>query len=289
MNLKKYFQRRLTRLEPPYFITLSFFFIVHLCIVKDYAFDELAGSFFASLGYCHYIVYGAWSPINPVAWSLEVEIQFYLLVPILVKIFAMPVLLRRCVLIGAIGAAPFLQQYTALESLNLNRSIIAYYQYFLVGFLVVDLYLSNIFRSGVSWTIIGIGAVGGVYLLGVSRGNLYDWLSPWLIFLFLLSGFCSPFLRKFLSGRLISGIGGMCYITYLIHYPMMHLLFKTTDGWSPGWGASADYIFIIILWIPIILVVCAFAFLIIEKPFMSHDWPRRLGHRLIRSFTKRAP
>ena len=37
----------------------------------------------ASLGYVHNIVYGVPSTINVVAWSLEIEVQFYILAPAL--------------------------------------------------------------------------------------------------------------------------------------------------------------------------------------------------------------
>ena len=92
-----------------------------------------------------------------------------------------------------------------------------------------------------------------------------------------------------LSSKIISSIGGMCYITYLIHYPMMHLIFKLTNSWSPGLGATVDFLFVTCIWLPVILIVCAVAFVVVERPFMSHDWPRRLGQRLVRSFAKSAP
>ena len=41
----------------------------------------------ASLFYSHGLVYGRESAINGVAWSLEIEIQFYLLTPLLVLMF----------------------------------------------------------------------------------------------------------------------------------------------------------------------------------------------------------
>jgi len=289
VHLKTYFVRRLTRLEPPYLITLTFFFFVHLFVVGDNTFDELLGNFFASGLYCHQLVFGQWSPINPVAWSLEVEVQFYLLVPILVTIFTMPTALRRGLLFSLIVSAPLTQNHISLESVNLDRSFLVYYQYFLVGFIFADFYISNLFRISAWWTWIGLGAGIGIWILSLSRGVLYDYFLPWSILLFFLSGFYSPLIRSMLSSKIISSIGGMCYITYLIHYPMMHLIFKLTNSWSPGLGATVDFLFVTCIWLPVILIVCAVAFVVVERPFMSHDWPRRLGQRLVRSFAKSAP
>ena len=44
--------------------------------------------FFASLFYAHGLVYGSWSEINAVTWSLEIEVQFYILAPLLCRVFS---------------------------------------------------------------------------------------------------------------------------------------------------------------------------------------------------------
>ncbi|MDQ6888687.1 MAG: acyltransferase [Bacteroidota bacterium] len=87
VSLKQYFLRRLTRLEAPYFLIMIFLFLflsaTHLHTVRD-----LTPHLFASLFYIHNLVYPGTLPvINPVAWSLEIEIQFYIMVPLLARIF----------------------------------------------------------------------------------------------------------------------------------------------------------------------------------------------------------
>jgi peptidoglycan/LPS O-acetylase OafA/YrhL len=42
----------------------------------------------ASVGYMHYLIFQAPSAINSVAWSLEIEVQFYILAPLLSMVFA---------------------------------------------------------------------------------------------------------------------------------------------------------------------------------------------------------
>ena len=64
----------------------------------------------ASLLYQHNLIYGHGSAINGVAWSLEVEVQFYLLAPLFAAVFSIQsVLARRAVLLGAMSAAPLLR------------------------------------------------------------------------------------------------------------------------------------------------------------------------------------
>ena len=95
-NFSKYFVRRLTRLEPPYiiilvfsFVTLSFIFPVDIQTegTKNSALDiPLIQSFLASFFYLHGIIFNSMPKLNPPAWSLEIEFQFYILAP-LVLIF----------------------------------------------------------------------------------------------------------------------------------------------------------------------------------------------------------
>src|ERR1700730_9322603 len=87
VDLKRYYLRRLTRLEPPYIVVLIILFIAEVYLLNKYSFNYLLPHFFASLFYVHNLVYHEVSKILPVAWSLEVEVQFYILAPLLCCIF----------------------------------------------------------------------------------------------------------------------------------------------------------------------------------------------------------
>jgi peptidoglycan/LPS O-acetylase OafA/YrhL len=80
--------RRLTRLEPPYIIALVIFFIANVWVLHAYSFKSLLPHFFASMAYLHNIIYQSFSWILPVAWSLEVEVQFYVLAPLFFLFFS---------------------------------------------------------------------------------------------------------------------------------------------------------------------------------------------------------
>src|SRR5438552_4327303 len=87
INLKQYFLRRLTRLEPPYILSLLIWAGI-LLVVAHQSGREILPHLLASMAYLHNLIYNGDSTINVVAWSLEVEVQFYVLVPLLAGIFA---------------------------------------------------------------------------------------------------------------------------------------------------------------------------------------------------------
>ena len=86
ISIKDYFIRRLKRLEPPYIISLTLFFIGQLA-AGLLIFSEGIKSYLVGLIYGHTLVFSKGSPINPVSWSLETEAQFYILVPLLFIFF----------------------------------------------------------------------------------------------------------------------------------------------------------------------------------------------------------
>ena len=82
VRLRDYFLRRVTRLEPPYILAILVR-IPLLILIMHKPFHFVLTHGLASLFYLHSLIFGAASAVNPPAWSLEVEIQFYCLAPIL--------------------------------------------------------------------------------------------------------------------------------------------------------------------------------------------------------------
>jgi len=92
--LGNYFIRRLTRLEPTYFINITIATLL-LIATSQYPFKELFPHYLSSLFYLHGPIYGGNHIINTVVWSLEIEVQFYILMPIITLLFKKPVIIRR--------------------------------------------------------------------------------------------------------------------------------------------------------------------------------------------------
>ena len=88
--LGKYFKRRILRIEPPYMIVLVVTYlaltITHWVPSGAHRFNQppasMTVSFFSSVLYSHGWVFGTLPKVFPPGWSLEIEVQFYLLAPL---------------------------------------------------------------------------------------------------------------------------------------------------------------------------------------------------------------
>jgi peptidoglycan/LPS O-acetylase OafA/YrhL len=92
-STKLYFLRRLIRIEPPYFVNMlvGFGLLVIPWHQPRWYFGVMVKIFsphlLASLVYLHALIFGEPSWINGIAWTLEIEIQFYLLMPLIAQLF----------------------------------------------------------------------------------------------------------------------------------------------------------------------------------------------------------
>jgi len=289
-NLKQYFLRRLTRLEPPYILVMTGIFIV-LLIKGDYVFSELLPHLGASLLYIHNISYADYPVINPVAWSLEIEIQFYILAPFLAKfIFSIrKKLLRRSIIIGSIFVFITLQHLFSWAHMPFKITILGQLQYFLAGFLVTDIFLNewqNKIIKRWTWDII---AVVSFYLLLITWSADYqkNLIFIILIFLLLVSVFKSNIVNKVLTSPWIVAIGGMCYTIYLIHLPLMEFLiiFTKKIEFTNVFWINLTVQFCIMA--PIILGISIWFYLKVEKPCMDKDWIKKIRFPLIQKYINR--
>lgn len=112
VNLRQYFLRRLTRLEPPYFLSFPLWIALQGVAARRPLSDMLP-HLLAHAVYFHNFIYSAFpGAVNTVAWSLEVEVQFYILVPILSLAFAIADhRVRRLVILSSIGVVGFFSNY----------------------------------------------------------------------------------------------------------------------------------------------------------------------------------
>jgi peptidoglycan/LPS O-acetylase OafA/YrhL len=285
VGLRNYYLRRLTRLEPPFIICVTACFLL-LVATKGVSFTDTLPHYFATAVYSHNIVYHEFSTINPVTWSLEVEIQFYLIAPLIAYAFAIRRRgLRRALLIASIAAASALQPLFRMAE---TISVFGFMQFFLTGFLLTDVYVSDWKRApaaSYAMDAAGLGAWAVLYWVTGNRENV-DFHPMWICCacLALFIGCCAAFRGRLISRTLsypgIVVIGGMCYTIYLYHYQIFSLVGRavarvqvTQNPWINFWIAAA-------LMVPAMLAASSVLFVLFEKPFMRRNWPNKLALRL---------
>ncbi len=276
-SLGQYFKRRVLRIEPPYVINMLLVFAL-LVMVKGSSASSLFPNLLASLFYVHGAVFHEMSQINFVAWSLEIEIQFYILAPFLALVFVLGgARLRRAAILGAIllliglkTAAPaFWQQHFGM-------TVVYFLEYFMAGFLLVDFYIvswnENPSRT-FAWDAIALVAwcsVAAVQFHDLTRNFL-----PLAILAAYAATFRGRIAQQIFTQRWLVTIGGMCYTIYLYHFYVISAVGRWTTGLSIGHGYVPNVLLQMALILPWVLAVSIILFLLCEKPFMVRDWPAR--------------
>ena len=281
--LRKYYLRRVTRLEPPYIIAI----LISGLLIAGYS-HSFNTSFLqhvlATMFYQHSLIYGQLSTIDMVTWSLEVEIQFYVLAPIFMKIYSVSnVKVRRGLMLGAIVIAGIAQQpYSHCPHVTL--SLLFYVQYFIAGLLVADVFVVHLdlMPSSFWWDVVGLG--GLVVLFTASHDSYWPHaVMPFVIVLLVLSAMRSLLLRRFFALEFVAVMGGMCYSIYLLHFIWIAALFKITRH---AIMANVSFpvnlaIQLVVTGLPALLLCCMF-FVLIERPCMNPNWPSEVWHWVTR-------
>ena len=271
-NLKSYYLRRVTRIEPPYLFSLIAIFLIHW---KQWGEGpRLIPNLIASLFYSHGLVYGRESAINGVAWSLEIEIQFYLLTPLLVRMFRLRnVAARRSMIVALIVGFGLLSQRVIYPSgsARLPLTLLNFAHYFLTGFLLVDLYLTGRLRGAdkrLGWDLLTLAGAAAIFAT-LSRFGQFYFLLPLMVGLLYAGFFMGRLSNAFARARWITIVGGMCYTIYLYHTLIIsNMMSQTMPLASIARPFNLDFALQCLMILPVVLAVCALLFFYAEKPFM---------------------
>lgn len=280
VGLKAYFLRRLTRIEPPYLLSLTAMYFLHIffaCGVLGW------GHLLAGTLYLHTMHYGYSNPINPVTWSLEVEVQFYLLVPLLAAVFTLPLRTRRSVLVLSVLLSLLLN--CVCDSVLHGRAdmlqwtIAGYLHFFLIGFLFADLYLcSGLLHSGHDWDVLALIA-GLTIVYGHIHPDNYlgETTSAFGLTAIFAAAFLGRWSRMFLRAPWIATIGGTCYSLYLLHYFILRSAGVLVAHYPIlERGGLFEYAVAAMLLMPMVLILSSIFFVLVERPCMDPAWPRKL-------------
>jgi len=285
-SLGRYYLKRLTRIEPPYVIALATFFVGTLLVAPENARWQ---DYAAGLVYLRTALFGNEPWAFFISWSLEIEVQFYLLAPAIAAVFWIRAdLLRRAVLMIAIAASAVLAARARLDGLEppplegplqhgswLGTEL----AFFLTGVLVADLWTLREIRTGTRVASFGWDAL---WILGFAAvASSYRALeeTPWGIallvgglFAMTLGAFRSRVVRAALSIPLVSMIGGACYTIYLFHF----LVVSLAGRFLAPFTTTAFERNVLLIALPFAIAVtlgCLCLFPLVERPFMHGHWP----------------
>jgi peptidoglycan/LPS O-acetylase OafA/YrhL len=291
--LKSYFGRRVLRIEPPYVILLIVSWL--LLNVTGYQ-PERTQQFFAEphslnlsllggLFYAHDLVWGTFPRLFPPGWSLEVEVQFYIMAPTLFWIWFRLGHMRTRILLaaGVLLAGSLLAIFVPRQigPFFTYYSILSYFPLFWLGILLADL------RTWLTESVVGLSpalltAIGWLGLLDfVCLPEAPDTLIPGLMFwgaaiAAIAAMFISAFapqsgFRRFCALPWISLIGGACYSIYLVHLQVLQFLSTLAAKLAPGLSFDGVLALMVLL-VGVVLVVGLTFYVFIERTFMMPRW-----------------
>lgn len=277
LSLKRYYWRRVTRLEPPYIVSLLLFFVLKLAGGRG-AFLTLLPRLIASIFYVHNQVYAGPSAINVVAWSLEIEIQFYILAPALAMIFRLGRGSRRIALLASCAAFSLVAYWFRADP-RIQLSLLGNLGYFVGGFLLIDMYLE---KSGARvskrvWDV--ISTIGWSLLFGglVFAPTVVTLLVPIGVPYLYYAAFRGSAANTLFKNVWLTTMGGMCYSIYLVH----NYVISASGFQTQAIGASLPFelrlLIQLLLIAPVTILVSALFFRLVERPCMRPDWPHRLA------------
>jgi peptidoglycan/LPS O-acetylase OafA/YrhL len=270
VHVGRFYLRRLTRLEPPYILALLMFYAAAVVMHNRHTHEP---GFFSGLplrlGYAYLFVRRERTMLDGVTWTLEIEVQFYLLAPLLAQVFKLATGPRRLILIAAICGAPLLARVVPRGEFTL----LGFAQFFLTGFLLADIHSSGAGAGRLSarfYDLVGSGCLLTLSL--VPETPVLMPFLPWLLGGIFIGALRGGWFTSFLRRPSISVLGGMCYSLYLLHNPI--LSFIATKIVRNGMTLPQAYVRLGVVGLPIAVAAGIAYYIIIERPCMNPNWPQ---------------
>jgi len=294
---RAFYARRARRILPAYYVQLVFLFFVVVPILLPKIWMQstayVVGNIGAHATFLHYTnpLTSASMTVNGALWTLAIEMQYYLLLPLIAPLFVKwPIRAAVCALVIAAGwrwlawhDLDFLVRfYVKLagparvtdENIRhfLATQLPAYAFHFALGILLGRAWLLR--RSRV---IEGIGRLVPVALAAAAVWGLHAILRNgtsllghlgWVAFPAVIAvGFGavvswpSDWLSRIVANGPLAWVGKVSYSAYLYHLPVL-LLF---NHFLPGFGALPAFA----LWVALVLGISAVSFRLVESPYLA--------------------
>lgn len=261
---KQFFERRARRLLPAYFTTVIFTLIISFFIVlpsesSQVIKQSLYSMFFENnFGFWMQNSYFSKSDFNPLLhlWSLGVEIQFYLIVPLLVWFFRKSKILLPLCLLASFSACIFFLGISPKTSFFMMPFRI---WEFLIGFIVAYYFSINGSIKYKKYNYIGLisllflFATPFLHIDGESLNRIFGHPGFYALFACVFTAITIAFgLPKYITnsvlGRILEKLGNYSYSIYLVHFPIIVLyLYEPFSGTNLHPKSGLDIIIILLL------------------------------------------
>ena len=280
LSLKRFYIRRIRRLAPAYVAMALVSFAAAWVVLLPFEFREFGKGLIAATLYLANVLFyrqsgyfdtGAEDKVFLHTWSLSVEEQFYIVLPVLLLLLAR----NRALVIAVLGGL-FLASLTASITATPNNPTAAFYlfQYraweLLAGVLLAIYGHQTAhhwrFHGALSWA--GIALIfGSVVFISADRGFPgYQALFPVAgTVLILLNGRDDNVINRLLSARIPVAIGLISYSLYLWHWPVLVL----SRSYFDGYAGVAEPAF----WMAVSLLLAALSWRFVERPFRGAAMP----------------
>lgn len=267
-QFKSYLWRRFKRIEIPYFIALVFG-LLWATLMWGGSWSDNLPHFIRGITYTNNVLSENLNPLLPVSWTLELEIQFYLLAPLLAFIFKINKFWVRSIIFATaiLGLPPL------LEALNIQwpslfwtkRFILFHLPFFFTGMWCLDTYRSIDFSRFRHWLdLVAISSASlALYLLSFWQTDHYE---PIILGIFVIAALTGNWVKRLLSSPLFTIFGGMCYSLYLFHGWILHQLLHKLPIQTQDTPWNHTNILLVTL---LVFLVNIPFYLLIEKPFMQ--------------------
>lgn len=280
LDLRRYAVNRAVRILPLYYVVTGTYLLVH---------DQGVGAqWWRFLLFLEGFGADTVAKVDPPAWSLVVEVQFYVLLPLfawLVARIAGRSLPRAALFVASLGVTALVVRVVTVTSADTVTAVWRYSLpatcvFFFPGLLLALLrvHLDNHQRSWETARVVGSSTawlVGGVALWLIAAYR-YDYDSLMLPASALLLGACALPLRqqwsvRALDARWLAALGTASYSLYLWHGPIIESM--SSASWMPG-----GFVPLAAVGAAVCCVVALVSYRAVEAPFLrlrrTWSWAR---------------
>jgi peptidoglycan/LPS O-acetylase OafA/YrhL len=274
-----YLMRRVTRLEPPYIASLLIR-VGPVMAAKGISFTAILPHLLASIFYLHVLIYRELPVLQLVAWSLEIEVQFYFLIFFIAPLLFQPNRMRRRTVFVVLMFLPGILQIPLFTIFPgplyiIYVTIVFSIQFFLAGLFIADLFVTDFDRIPISWLWDILSTVLWVVFFWLQR-SAFQIFAPSILVLLFLGAFKGRIFPRIFAFAPISIIGGMCYSIYLTHSLVLQGIGWAYYKFASHGSVYARFLLSEIVFVPILIAAGAVFFVLIERPCMDKMWPQKL-------------